>query len=181
MTVTFDVALERLIDHEGVLSLDPQDPGNYYRGQLVGTKYGISAASYGGEVDIPTLTLERAAAIYRRDFWNVLGAGVHPAIAFAFFDFAVNSSPATAGFYLQRALRVAADGRIGPVTRDALARADAAILLLRYLGERLQYMTDRRIWPSQGRGWARRIASDLQLAADDVEAAARPQPEPLRA
>ena len=62
--MTFDEAFERLMGHEGVLSVDPNDPGNWTGrrvnvGVLRGTKFGISAAQYPDE-DIPNLTRERS-------------------------------------------------------------------------------------------------------------------------
>lgn len=58
---------------EGGLSLDPNDTGNYYQGKLVGTKFGISAAVWGGQYDIPNLTKEQALDIYKRAYWDAAG------------------------------------------------------------------------------------------------------------
>jgi lysozyme family protein len=41
---------------------------------------------------------------------------------------------------------------------------DGARLAARFNGARLQYMTDLKTWPSFGKGWARRIASNLMKA-----------------
>lgn len=58
---------------EGGLSLDPNDTGNYYQGKLIGTKFGISAAVWGGQYDIPNLTKEQALDIYKRAYWDAAG------------------------------------------------------------------------------------------------------------
>jgi len=77
---------------EGGLSLDPEDPGNYYQGQLVGTKYGISAAVWGGMYDIPNLTEQQAEAIYRQHYWQASGADTLPwPLCLFHFDTAVNA------------------------------------------------------------------------------------------
>lgn len=44
---------------------DPDDPGGL-------TKYGISQKAYPNE-DIATLSLERAKALYKRDYWDKVG------------------------------------------------------------------------------------------------------------
>ena len=49
--LTFDKAFDRLIGHEGEFTNDPKDRGNWTtgvigRGQLKGTKFGISAMTY---------------------------------------------------------------------------------------------------------------------------------------
>lgn len=76
---------------EGGLSLDPNDPGNWYQGKLVGTKYGISAAVWGGQVDIPNLTEAQALDIYRQHYWRASGCENLPwPLCLVVFDTAVN-------------------------------------------------------------------------------------------
>lgn len=171
--MTFETAFDRVVKHEGGLSLDPNDRGNWTSGrigdgELHGTKYGISAAAY-PTLDIANVSLDDARAIYQRDFWTVVHAETMPsAVAFLVFDFAVNSGPQTAVRYLQRALRIADDGDWGPVSQAALRDTSASEVVMRYCAERLDYMTRLSGWPSQGRGWARRIAQNLTYAADDL-------------
>ncbi len=77
---------------EGGLSLDPNDPGNWYDGRLIGTKYGISAAVWGGMYDIPNLTEQQAEAIYRQHYWQASGADKLPwPLCLFHFDTAVNA------------------------------------------------------------------------------------------
>lgn len=151
---TFEDAFRLLIGHEGGYVNDRQDPGGE-------TKYGISKRSYPRE-DIRNLTLERARAIYRRDFWDRVGAAALPwPLAFALFDAAVNSGPEMAVKLLQRAAGVTDDGRFGPVTRAAVNAANPAVLAARLTGHRLLYMTRLKNWPAHGKGWARRLGENL--------------------
>ncbi len=106
--LTFDQAFDRLIDHEGGYVFDPRDPGGE-------TKYGISKRSYPA-LNIKSLDLETAKAIYRKDFWDPLGDACHPSIKFQAFDFAVNSGIQTAIRKLQAVLGVADDGVSPPQT-----------------------------------------------------------------
>lgn len=81
----FPRAVAILIDIEGGYVNHPDDPGGE-------TKYGISKRAYPKE-DIATLTVERATAIYRRDYWDKCGAAALSwPLAYYVFDFAVNGS-----------------------------------------------------------------------------------------
>ena len=155
----FDTAFARLIGHEGNYVNDPRDPGGE-------TKFGISKRSYPNE-DIANLTLERAKEIYRRDFWDVLGDDVHPAIKFQAFDFAVNSGIGTAIRKLQAAIGVADDGHWGPMSAAKLASMDLNDVLMRFVAERLDFWRKLSTWPAFGNGWAGRAATDLRYAAED--------------
>lgn len=163
----FQEAFERTVGHEGAYSADPTDRGNWTSGQvgvgvMKGTKFGISAASYSG-LDIISLTLDDAHAIYRRDFWNGPGLDqLPPRLAREVFDAAVNSGPRAAIIWLQAALGVLQDGRIGPETvAAARAASDHSAVVARLSGKRLMSMTDMATWDHHGRGWARRIARNL--------------------
>ncbi len=152
--MTFDEAFERLIGHEGGYVSDPRDPGGE-------TKYGVSKRSYPGE-DIAGMTLERAKAIYLRDYWTPSGCAAVPAgIRFDLFDMAVNSGVKAAIRMLQRTVGVPDDGVLGPVTMAAISGGDPARVAARFNGHRLQFMSSLPTWPAFGRGWANRIAKNL--------------------
>lgn len=162
--MNFDHAFDKLIAHEGGLSLDPNDRGNWTSGrvglgELRGTKYGISAMSYPG-LDIRGLTLADAKRIYRRDFWG-MADDLPNAVRFDFFDSAVNSGYRQAVRWLQRAAGATEDGVIGPQTLRAVRSADPQRLARRFSGIRLRAMTDMPTWHAHSRGWARRIAENL--------------------
>lgn len=165
-TMDFDQAFERLIGHEGGMSLDPKDKGNWTggrtgAGQLKGTKYGISAAAYPGE-DIASLTLDRAKALYRRDYWGAAGCDAVPdGLKFDLFDMAVNSGTKPAAKALQRAVGEVQDGIIGPRTLTALQSMPAPRLVARFNGARLMYLADAETWATHGKGWTRRVAANL--------------------
>lgn len=172
MSDNFTIAIDRLLSHEGGYSTVRADPGNWTGGrvgvgELKGTKYGIAAASY-PTLDIKNLTHAQAVSIYRRDFWNAINADTLPlAVGFQLLDGAVNSGPAQALRWVQRAVGVADDGRIGPVTLAAIKRADVSDVVLLFNAERLDFMTRLKNWPDAGKGWARRIAANLRYGASD--------------
>lgn len=163
----FDEAFDRLIGHEGGFQADPNDRGNWTSGkigfgELKGTKFGISAMTY-PELDIQNLTREEAKEIYR-EWWI---PDLPPAIQYQLFDSAVNHGMVNTTRFLQRAVGVVDDGALGPKTRGAIGQADLNDLLMKFLAERLIFMTHVQSWDYFGRGWARRIARNLRLAARD--------------
>lgn len=154
--MTFDQAFDRLINHEGGYVFDPRDPGGE-------TKFGISKRVYPA-LDIRNLTMADAKAIYKRDYWDRAQCDrLPPDLAFDLFDAAVNSGIGQAIRWLQRAVGVADDGYVGPLTLGALTRdGDPSAVQARFNGHRLAFMTNLSTWQTFGKGWARRIAANLQ-------------------
>ncbi len=167
--MNFDEAFKILVGHEGGFQNDARDRGNWTTGAVghgknIGTKYGISGMSYPGE-DIQNLTIERAKAIYLRDYWQAAGCDyVPPAARFSLFDMAVNSGVQRAIMTLQRAVGADDDGVIGPKTMMLLANMPPAQFVARFNGHRLQFMSGLSTWPAFSRGWANRIAKNLMEA-----------------
>ena len=167
----FDNAFRAVIGEEGGFTTNPVDPGNWTGakcnvGQCRGTKYGISAAAY-PTLNIAGLSLDDAKTIYRRDYWNhVCGDDLPPAFALIVFDAAVNSGPSRAIRWLQSALRVGADGVIGPITVSAAQRSAGrgAEILAEYQAQRLIFLASLPTWRTFGLGWARRVCT-IQLEA----------------
>jgi lysozyme family protein len=155
MKTWFDQCFDKLISHEGGYVNDPRDPGGE-------TKYGISKRSY-PQVDIKALTLEAAKEIYKRDYWDRAQCDkLPPALAYLLFDAAVNSGIGQAIRLLQRALNLADDGILGPLTLATVQRVDPEAVCARFLGQRLEFMAKLSAWEAFGRGWARRIADQLK-------------------
>jgi lysozyme family protein len=158
--MNFDTAFDRLISHEGGYVNHPNDPGGE-------TKFGICKRSY-PNVNIAALTVEDAKAIYKRDFWDVLGDDIHPAIKFQVFDFAVNSGIQTAIRKLQAAVGVADDGHWGPASAAAVTKMMPPDVIMLYVAERLDFWRKLSTWSTFGAGWAGRAANDLRFAAKDA-------------
>ncbi len=158
--MNFEGAIERVLGLEGKYSNRPEDPGGE-------TNWGISKRSY-PDLDIKNLKREEAVAIYKRDFWNLLNADKLPdGVAYQLLDFAVNSGIGTAIRYFQRALDVADDGHWGPVSQAAADKASETDMIMNLNAERLDLMTRLSNWPTESRGWARRIARNLKYGAED--------------
>ncbi len=160
--MNFDRAFTLLLGHEGGFVDHPDDPGG-------ATNWGVTervarANGYTGHMrDLPQDT---AKAIYRKLYWDAVAADSLPApVRYAMFDAAVNSGVGQAVRWLQRALGVADDGRLGPITLAAARQADPHVLARQLLAQRLRFMTQLSTWPTFGRGWARRIADLMEGAA----------------
>lgn len=130
---------------EGGLSLDPNDPGNWYNGQLVGTNHGISGAVWGGQYDIRNLTKEQALEIYRKHYWEASGADKLPwPMCLLVFDTAVNHGVGVANQLLS----------YEPTPEEI------------YLGQRaLRYFDDPN-WRSYGEAWGVRVNNLHEIVKD---------------
>lgn len=122
---TFARAIKMTLAFEGGYVCDPADPGG-------ATKYGISQRAY-PDLDIASLTVADAEAIYKRDYWPHWSA-LPDAIAAKMFDLGINMGNHGATCVLQRALialgkPMTVDGELGPVTRGAVTAVDPATLL----------------------------------------------------
>ena len=153
----FDEVFERVIGHEGGLVSDPADPGGT-------TKFGISQRAYPAE-DIKSMTIERAKALYKRDYWDrIRGDELLAPIDEYTFDFAVNSGVPMASESLQGAVGALRDGRIGPKTIAALKlRKPRDVVRLMFVDRAMVFalnQNDRRY----GRGWFSRLFDVTELA-----------------
>lgn len=154
----FDQAFRRVIGHEGGYSNDPQDTGGE-------TKYGISKRAY-PHLNIASLTMDEAKAIYKRDYWGAAGCDAVPDILrFDLFDMAVNQGVKSAIRALQHAVGEHEDGILGPRTLQAIQSTPEHRMLFRFDAARLVAYTqaDETRWSRFGRGWVRRVA--LNMAA----------------
>lgn len=156
--MTFEDAFDRLLGHEGGYSNHPADKGGE-------TMWGVTVkvareAGYVGEMrDMPQKV---AQAIYKARYWSKCRCDELPAeIRFDVFDCAVNSGVSTSIQLLQKALGVKEDGIIGEQTISAAKFQAPTRIVARFNGARLNLMTNLNNWDAFGKGWARRIASNL--------------------
>ncbi|THF67603.1 hypothetical protein E6C76_04035 [Pseudothauera nasutitermitis] len=163
--MNFDTAFERLIGHEGGYVNHPEDPGGE-------TNWGVTlrtAREAGYTGSMRDLTRDQAKEIYRTAYWGRAQAEQYDgAIAFQVFDAAVNHGIGQAIRFLQRAVGVADDGAVGPVTLAAVRAMSVTDVLARFNAERLDFYTKLSTWPTFGKGWARRVVGNLKYAAEDA-------------
>lgn len=167
----FETILQRVISHEGGFTNDKDDPGNWTggnvgKGELKGSKYGISAASY-PHLDIRNLSWEKAKEIYWQWYRDCKLYNYSPVMQYQLFDSAFNHGITRTNKLLQATLGVEEDGIIGQNTLAALAKVSDEDIVLLFLATRLQFFTDIKHFTKYGRGWSRRIAQNLRYAAED--------------
>lgn len=155
--MNFDQSFDRLIGHEGGYSFHPSDPGGE-------TMWGITsrvARANGYNGDMRSLTREKAKEIAHAVYWLPCRADDLPeSMRFDVFDAAYNSGVKQSIKWLQRAVGAVDDGVMGPATIAAAQKADP-LAVARFNGMRLQFMTNIGTWGQFGKGWARRVASNL--------------------
>jgi lysozyme family protein len=174
-TTNFAYCERTVLVFEGGKVDNPNDPGGR-------TNEGVIQRVYDGwrrRKNLPLRSVyEMEAAerddIYRNQYWDAVRGDELPAgVDLAVFDGAVNSGPAQATKWLQRALDVAADGHIGEATLRALEECtDIDGLIVRICARRLAFMQSLRTWGTFGSGWAKRVAAvqraSLHLAQGNV-------------
>lgn len=166
MSLSFQEIFDRLIGHEGGYVNDLHDPGGETNWGV--TKRTAQANGYTG--DMKTMTRQQAYEIYHRAFWVRYQCDqMPPAIAYQFFDAAVNHGFGNASRMLQRAVGVLDDGIIGKYSLEAINRNPISDTLMVLNGERLNFYTRLKNFDRYGKGWVNRVAQNLKYGAQDNE------------
>ncbi|EOX4850996.1 TPA: glycoside hydrolase family 108 protein [Haemophilus influenzae] len=166
MSLSFKQIFDRLIGHEGGYVDDPRDPGGETNWGV--TKRTAQANGYTGAMK--TMTRQQAYEIYRRAFWLRYNCEQMPdAVAYQFFDAAVNHGFGNASRMLQRAVNVADDGIIGNMTIAAIKKMAISDVIMRLNAERLEFYCKLGTFATFGKGWVRRVAGNLKYGAIDNE------------
>lgn len=159
MNADFASAWQLLLGNEGGYVDNPADPGG-------ATMYGVTervARANGYLGAMQALPLQTAEGIAQSVYWLPYNLQAMPQpVAMAMLDWIYNGGPAPVT--LQRLVGVAQDGAIGPETVAAVQAADPKTLAARLCAARLDYLASlENLWPTFGRGWARRVAHVLDV------------------
>lgn len=160
-TGLFDIAEEIILKREGIYSNDARDDGGE-------TWYGLSRNAH---PDLPwPPTLEQARAVYRSEYWDGFRCGAFaPPVALALFD-AVVQHKFLGAKMLQRALHVAEDGKIGPVTIAAARRRKPGELAATLYAFRVVFIyVPHHDWPDMRVGWMRRLFLNALETKEDFD------------
>lgn len=148
--MTFDEAVEIVLDIEQGYVFDPNDPGGE-------TNWGISKRAH-PNVDIKNLTRDGAKAIYLNHYWLPLKPLLIPAhLRLCLFDCAVNQGVETSIRLLQSAVGLKPDGIIGPMTLAAADSYSRRRALRNLLMARHERYTKNPRWNIYGAGWSKRL------------------------
>lgn len=163
---SFEKSISRVLSHEGGYANNPLDPGRE-------TMWGITARvarenGYKGEMRF--MPREEAIRIYHSSYWLPTRCEeLHPALAFQLFDAAVNSGPTQAIRWLQKSVGVTEDGIFGPITLSAVKGMDYLKNPIKFLISRGEFLTSLPTWPAFGKGWTRRILTNISFLLEDLQ------------
>lgn len=166
----FDASLKLVLQSEGGNDDDPADHGGRTSRGITQREYDAWCAEHnwpGG--DIWKATDSAVASIYHDEYWNPYCDGFPVGIDYLYFDMAVNAGPARATKILQAALGVGVDGRLGPITRQAVAKADPIALIDDYSEAKASFYRGLH-QPRFLKGWLNRTASVRAAAHTMVNA-----------
>jgi lysozyme family protein len=168
----FDKCLKFILQFEGGFTNDPKDPGGP-------TNLGITQATLSAFIgrqatiaEVRALTPAKAGAIYRAKFWDHVNADNLPVgIDLAVFDFGVHSGPSRGAAALQRAIKVADDGSVGPVTIAATKRADPATIINAICDDRMVFIKRTKAFkvPKFQKGLINRVTKCRKAALSMVK------------
>jgi len=159
----FEQAFAKLMEHEGGYVNNPKDPGGE-------TNFGITktvARAEGYTGNMKNMPIDFAKQIYRKKYWNPKFDEIPFSLAFQLFDVAVNSGQDRAVQWLNIILKLPPNSKFDDKTKQIILNSDISKLVLLFNAHRLEYLTELRTWKTFGKGWTRRIISNLRLAANE--------------
>lgn len=182
MKQNFDIGLALVLEQEGGWADHPSDPGG-------ATMAGITAKTYAAWLGRPVtrarlraIPMGHIRAIYRAGFWQPAGGDSLPAgVDICVFDVSVNSGPARAIWFLQRALVINANKKLTGATLAAARQMPAATIIERICDDRLAWLRRLRrgrLWTVFGKGWRRRVENVRAASLAMLEKSAEPAPLP---
>lgn len=167
MKENWEVALQALLHHEGGFSNHPRDPGGMTN---LGVTKKVWEEFVGREVtedEMRALTPEAVAPLYRQRYWDAVHGDSLPAgVDLCVFDCCVNSGPVQSSRFLQRAVGVNPDGKIGPQTLAAVAALDPHDVIEKFTQIREAFLRDLPTFVYFGKGWLIRTAAVEKQAVE---------------
>lgn len=158
MEANFFKSLDMVLKHEGGFVDHPEDPGG-------ATNKGITHKTYADFLGRPledvselkNIPDDHVQMIYKNGYWDrVKGDELPSGVDFSTFDWAVNSGPGRAAKALQKAVMVAQDGAIGPMTLGAAAEFTPEEIIESIAQQREEFYRSLRTFDTFGKGWLRR-------------------------
>ena len=157
VATNFQESLKLVLQSEGGNDNDPLDHGGRTSRGSTQREYDAWRREQGQpQLDVWEAPQSDVETIYHDEYWNPncdrLGSGLD----YLYFNNCVLAGPNRATILLQEALGVAADGRIGPVTRQAIATVDTTVAIIRYSAACATFYRNLH-QPHFLRGWLNRV------------------------
>lgn len=161
----FDLALPKVLIHEGGYSNHPKDPGG-------ATMKGVTQRVYDDYRKtkrlppraVKNISNDEIRDIYKRRYWDMFKGDDMPlGVAYVVFDGAVNSGVGQSVKWLQRALQPGYTGPIDGLVGDGTIRAindtlNKQALIDKICDQRMAFLRALKIWSTFKTGWTRRVA-----------------------
>jgi lysozyme family protein len=166
VNTNFGPSLAAVLTHEGGFVVNRHDPGGATCNGVTQAVYDDYRVNKGENIrSVRDIDQAEVEELYRKRYWNACRCDDLPAgVDYAVFDFAVNSGTNRAARMLQRALRIAEDGQIGPVTIGAARAMPARELVESICDLRICFLQQLVSFKFFGRGWTRRVAEVRETA-----------------
>lgn len=150
-------SLAAVLKAEGGNDDDPADHGGRTSRGIIQREYDAWRREHNLPTrDVWTASDEEIETIYHDEYWNPYCDLLPVGADYLLFNMAVNAGPSRGAKILQQALGVTADGRIGPLTREAIRKAEPWQLIERYsAASRAFYLGLHQ--PRFTRGWLNRV------------------------
>lgn len=162
--------MKEIFTHEGGYVDNPSDPGGATN---MGITFSVLQEWRGKPItkaDVKSLTKAEASLIYEANYWNkVKGDSLPAGIDLVMMDGSVNSGIGRGPKWVQTALHVTVDGKVGPTTIAAANSANKAEVINDACDARMAFLKGLKTWPTFGNGWESRVkairSKALQMAA----------------
>lgn len=160
----FRPSLMAVLESEGGNDDDPLDHGGRTSRGITQREYDAWRREHGEvELDVWKAPQNDIELIYHDEYWEPTCDLLPIGADFLLFNMNVNAGPTRGAKILQRALGVAVDGRIGPITREAIRKADPRMLIASYSNvSRSFYLGLHQ--PRFTKGWLNRVVFVQQTA-----------------
>lgn len=157
----FNTIMLHIFEVEGGYVDHPRDPGGATN---MGITLGTLSRWRGRRVskeEVKNLTKMEAKNIYFNYYWEEVDCDEWPSgLDLLMMDACVNSGPSGAVKWLQRAVGVDDDGRLGPITKGSVRASQSLLDLIRScMEERRKSVRTFRNYDVFGRGWENRLNS----------------------
>lgn len=166
----FELVMAEIFAHEGGYVDHKLDPGG-------ATNLGITFAvlqKWRGKpitkADVKALTKKEATEIYRKNYWNPTKCDDLPAgLDLVMMDGSVNSGIGRGPKWVQSAVGVTVDGKVGSNTIKAISAASPKDAINKACDARLAFLRGLKTWGTFGKGWSRRVEEVRKRAIEMAE------------
>ncbi len=157
-------SLAAVLKSEGGNDDDPEDHGGRTSRGIIQREYDAWRRLKGMAIaDVWKASDAEVETIYHEEYWAPYCDLLPTGADYLLFNMNVNAGPTRGAIILQRALGVNADGRIGPITKEAALRANPVALVNAYSAQSKAFYLSLH-QPKFTKGWLNRVKFVQQTA-----------------